>query len=118
MQLQINESRQFGDRKVQLLSSVLNILLTLFLMTFLFLIIFSTFFFNWFIEGLEIILLLNFALVSFTLLSLYFFRRTYNKIIFAEQHLVLCSRLKFLNRKIKYTEILKILIDEEDDFKL
>jgi hypothetical protein len=115
MQLQITESRQFGDGKVQILSSILNVLLTLFLMTFLFLIIFSTFFFNWFVEGSGLILLLNFALVSLTLVSLYFLRRTYNKIIFADHHLILCSRLKLLNRKIKYSEILKILIDEKTD---
>jgi hypothetical protein len=113
MQLQINESRQFGDNRIRILSSILNVFLTLLLMTFMVLIICSTIFFFGEIDGAVLIMLMNFILIVATVFAIHYLKRTYFKIVFADQHLLLCSRLKLLNRKIKYHDIIKIIIDEK-----
>lgn len=82
-------------------------------MTLLYLIVVMTLFSEWFAEGSGLVIFLNVTIIALTLLPLYFLRRIYSKIIFNDQNLILCSRFKLLNRKIKYKDILRILVDEK-----
>lgn len=115
MQVLIRQSPQWGDKKIHLLSCFLYIVLTFFIMTLFYLVFMMTLFSEWYTEGSGIILSYNFIAIIITIILLYYLRRTYFKIIITDNHLLLCSQLKLLNRKIKYGDILEIIVDHNTD---
>ena len=107
MEIFINASKQTGDKRINLYTSVFAVLFSFLLI----MLCLTTLFFTWFIEGLEFATLIIYILLLAIMAAWIFVRRCYYKIIFEEGEVVLESRLRFFTRKIKYIDIYRVIID-------
>lgn len=107
MVIKIRMTKQNGDKRLNLYSLFLGITLMAFLGT----LCLITTTFPWFIDGTEQLLLVLWIGIPLISISWFFIGRSYNKISFNDENISLCSFLPFASRKIQYSDITKIIID-------
>jgi hypothetical protein len=107
MEILINASKQTGDKRINLYTSLLAVLFSFLLI----MLCLTTLFFTWFIEGSEFAILMVYIFLLSIMAAWIFVKRCYYKIIFEEGEVVLESRLWFFTRKINYIDIYRIIID-------
>lgn len=106
MIMKIKMSKQNGDKRINLYSLVLGVILITLLGT----LCFTTIFFIWFIEGTEMLLLVLWIGIPLTSILWFFIKRSYYKISFNDQDISLYSFFPFASRKIRYSDIINIII--------
>jgi len=111
MNIKIKMSKQNGDKTINLYSLFLGITL----MAFIGALCFTTTFFLWFIEGTELLLLALWIGIPLTLILWFFIKRSYYKISFNHENISLYSFFPFASRKIQYSDIIKIIIDNKSN---
>lgn len=107
MEILINSSKQTGDKRINLYTSVLAVLFSVLLV----MLCLTTLFFTWFIEGSELIIFIIYILLLSIMAAWVFVTRCYYKITFEENEVFLESRLRLFNRKIEYIDIYRVIID-------
>lgn len=107
MIIKIKMSKQNGDKRVNLYSLFLGIILMALLIT----LCVTTTFFLWFIEGTELLLLVLWIGIPLTFISWFIIKRSYYKISFNDENVRLHSLFPFVSRNIEYLDIIKVFID-------
>ena len=107
MEILIKASKQTGDKRINLYTSVLALLFS----SLLLMLCLTTLFFTWFIEGSEFVIIIIYILLLSIIAAWVFVTRCYYKITFEEGQVVLESKLRFFTRKIVYIDIYRIIID-------
>ena len=104
---------QKGDRRILTYTYILAFLLVIFLLNLTYLFFVDILYLSYYFEDPEIgtKLLWNILTIILILSAWFFIRRNYNKIDFKETHILLKSPIKIFDRKIRYSQILSINID-------